>query len=68
MRSFIPRPRLKSPVVKRLAAHFNMKLIDIRLAQCEPSDLLGFPQIVNGKASYVPMDTFPLEDDPLPFD
>lgn len=56
----------KSSVVRQLAEHFGLKLIDIRLAQCEPSDLLGFPQIINGKATYVPMDTFPLENDPLP--
>lgn len=38
----------------------------MRLSQCDPTDLLGFPQITNGKAGYVPMDTFPLEHDPVP--
>lgn len=56
----------KTSIARQLAAELNLKVIDIRLAQCDPTDLNGFPQIVNGKASYVPMDTFPLEGDELP--
>ncbi len=50
-----------------IAAEFNLKVIDLRLSQCDPTDLLGFPHIENGKASYVPMATFPISGDPLPF-
>jgi len=56
----------KTSIARQLAADLNLKVIDIRLAQCDPTDLNGFPQITNGKASYVPMDTFPLEGDELP--
>ena len=68
----------KSDLVREIAAQFNLKLIDLRLAQCDITDLNGFPQIqpaildsegkvlYAAKASYVPMDTFPLEGEPLP--
>lgn len=58
----------KSAIAKQLAEEFNLKLIDVRLAQCDPPDLLGFPQICEktSKAHYVPMSTFPLEGDEPP--
>jgi hypothetical protein len=56
----------KSAIVKQIAAEYNLFLIDLRLSQCDPTDLLGFPQIHNGRAGYVPMDTFPIEGDELP--
>jgi len=36
------------------------------LSQCDPTDLLGFPTVTEGKASYCPMDTFPIAGDDLP--
>lgn len=58
----------KSSIVKQIAEEFNLKLIDIRLSQCDPTDLLGFPDIdrESNKARYVPMNTFPLENDKVP--
>lgn len=58
----------KSDLFKSIAKQFNLKLIDLRLAQCDPTDLLGFPHIDKDarRASYVPMSTFPLEGDDLP--
>lgn len=58
----------KSAIIKALAKKFNLKLIDIRLAQCEPTDLNGFPYVSDstGRASYAPMDVFPLESDSVP--
>jgi len=58
----------KSAIVRGIADKCNLKLIDIRLSQCDPCDLLGFPDIDRkaGKASYVPMDVFPLEGDKIP--
>lgn len=58
----------KSSIIKQLAEEFNLEVIDLRLAQCDPTDLLGFPSINKdgSKAGYVPMDTFPIEGDPLP--
>lgn len=58
----------KSSIVKQFADENKLYLIDIRLAQCDPTDLNGFPAInkETEKAYYVPMDMFPLEDDPIP--
>jgi hypothetical protein len=56
----------KSAIVHHIAKQYNLKVIDMRLSQCDPTDLLGFPQIVGGKAGYVPMSTFPLDTDDVP--
>ena len=58
----------KTSVIRQMAEALNLKVIDIRLSQCDTTDLNGFPSIdkVTGKASYLPMDTFPLEGDSLP--
>lgn len=58
----------KSELVHAIAKTFNLKLLDLRLAQCDPTDLLGFPTVdkETGRAGYMPMDTFPLQGDPLP--
>ena len=62
----------KSALAKQLAIQNQLKLVDIRLSQCDPADLQGFPMILpetaSGvvKAGYVPMDIFPVEGDPLP--
>jgi len=58
----------KSSMLHAVAEELNLKIIDIRLAQCDPTDLLGFPAIndESGKATYRPMDMFPLEGDPIP--
>lgn len=58
----------KSQIYQQVADAYNLKLIDIRLSQCDVTDLNGFPQIKGNKAGYVPMDTFPIEGDPLPKD
>lgn len=58
----------KSDVVRQVAEHFNLKLIDFRLAQCDPTDLNGFPHTdeKTGRSSYKPMTVWPLKGDPLP--
>lgn len=58
----------KSSISKTIAANENLKVIDLRLSQCDPTDLGGFPMINSSKskASYVPMDTFPIEGDEVP--
>jgi hypothetical protein len=57
----------KSSIFAQVADYFNLGLIDVRLAQCDPTDLNGFPtKMENGKASYMPMDTFPIQGDDLP--
>lgn len=57
----------KSSIVHQIAKDYNLKVIDLRLSQCDPTDLMGFPNIKGDKACYVPMETFPVEGDPLPF-
>lgn len=58
----------KSEIVHALAKAYGLKLIDFRVAQADPVDLLGFPRIdpVTGKGSYAPMETFPIESDAIP--
>lgn len=56
----------KSDIAKNVAKKFNLKLIDIRLAQCDSTDLNGFPKLDGKKAGYVPMSTFPIEGDSIP--
>jgi hypothetical protein len=58
----------KSAIFHQIAKELNLKTIDVRLAQCDPTDLLGFPSVdeATGKAFYRPMDIFPLEGDPIP--
>jgi gp24 len=56
----------KSAIVKAIAEENELELIDLRLAQCEPSDLLGLPKVGEVKATYQPMSMFPLEGDEIP--
>lgn len=56
----------KSAIVHDIAKQYSLKVIDMRLAQCDPTDLMGFPTIDAGKARYMPMATFPLSTDPIP--
>lgn len=58
----------KSSLFKQTADNFGLDLIDMRLSQCDPTDVNGFPRIdpETGRASYAPMSTFPLEGDSLP--
>lgn len=56
----------KSSVVKKFAEDHNLKLIDVRLSQMEPTELLGYPHKVGGKTTYIPFDIFPLASDEIP--
>jgi MoxR-like ATPase len=56
----------KSQIYQQIADKFKLLLIDVRLSTCDLTDLTGFPAINGNKASYVPMDTFPLEGDEIP--
>lgn len=58
----------KSQIVHAIAAKYNLKVIDLRLAQCDPVDLMGFATIdkVTGKGRYAPMEAFPIEGDQIP--
>lgn len=56
----------KSALINQIAKERNLEVIDVRLSQCDSSDLLGIPNFNGKKASYHPMDIFPLEGDPIP--
>jgi len=56
----------KSDIVRSIAEEYNLKLIDIRLSQCEPQDLQGLIAYTEDKSKfkYVPLDLFPIEESP----
>lgn len=57
----------KSAMVHAIAAKHNLKVIDIRLSQEDPTTINGFPDIANGRSDYLPPKRFPLEHlDELP--
>ena len=56
----------KSSIVKSIANKYNLELIDVRLSQLDPSDLLGLPTFNENKVKYKPVDLFPLETDEIP--
>ncbi|NRA77177.1 MAG: ATP-binding protein [Pseudoalteromonas sp.] len=60
----------KSAVAKDIANEWDLKLIDVRLSQCDPTDLNGFisTNAEKTKCGYLPIDTFPIEGDKLPVD
>jgi hypothetical protein len=63
----------KSAITQEIADEWNLKLIDIRLTEYDPTELNGYPFILNPdaerhlvRAGHVPMITFPTEHDELP--
>lgn len=56
----------KSSVMQQIAKDFRLKLIDVRLSQCTPEDLNGFPMRQGNKATFTPFDIFPLEGEEIP--
>jgi len=56
----------KSQIVYQIAEKYDLQVIDLRLSQCDPTDLAGFPTINGNRADYVPMQHFPIEGDALP--
>lgn len=63
----------KSAVCAEIARHWKLKLIDIRLTEYDPTELNGYPFILNPKdewhlikAGHVPMETFPTIHDKIP--
>lgn len=57
----------KSAVVKQIAEEFGLQLIDLRLSQCAPEDLMGLPmRNAQGRAEFAPFAMFPIKGDPKP--
>lgn len=56
----------KSDIFRKIAKQFGLKMIDHRLSTSDPTDLSGFPTIIDGKASYTPFDLFPVKGTEVP--
>ena len=56
----------KSSLAKSIAKRNNLKVIDLRLTELDSSDLNGLPYFKDGKSTFLPFDTFPLKDSPIP--
>jgi hypothetical protein len=56
----------KSDIFRQIAKKYRLYLIDLRLSQLDPVDLNGFGSAKGDRGTYLPMDIFPLEGDPLP--
>ena len=56
----------KSDIVRQIGKRFNLKVIDIRLSQYDPTELGGFPMLAGNKAKHVPMEIFPIKSDSVP--
>ena len=58
----------KSDAAQKFAEEHRLKVIDLRLSQCTPEDLQGFPMRDGNKAVFTPFSLFPLEGEDLPKD
>lgn len=56
----------KSEIVKEMADKYQLEVIDIRLSQVSPFDLLGYPKDVKNRMEYLPLADMPIESDPIP--
>ncbi len=56
----------KSSLMNQVAKDYQLKLLDLRLSQCTPEDLQGYPMRNGNKATFTPFDIFPLEGEEIP--
>lgn len=58
----------KSSLIHQIAHDGNFKVLDLRLAGCDPTDINGYPYLdpKTGAFTQVALDAFPLCDRPLP--
>lgn len=57
----------KSEITQGIADEYRLKVLDLRLSQCDITDLNGLPRFTaDGRAEYAPFTSFPLEGDDLP--
>jgi hypothetical protein len=58
----------KSSIVQKIAKEYKLKVIDLRLSQCAPEDLMGLPIRDGDKATFASFDMFPVVGDKVPDD
>lgn len=57
----------KSDLARLLAKQLDLFLVDLRLAEREATDILGYPRInSNNRSEYFPFEEIPLENDAIP--
>ena len=56
----------KSAIIRQIAKEAKLLVIDLRLGQCDPTDLLGFPNIEGGRSVYHPPKDIPIVGDKIP--
>ena len=57
----------KSDIIREIAKQFRLKIFDMRMSQCEPVDMQGYPGTTdNGRMTFFAPEYFPLEADPVP--
>jgi hypothetical protein len=56
----------KSDLIKSIAEEYNLKVVDHRLSTSDPTDMSGLPNIKGDKATFLPFDIFPTENDEVP--
>lgn len=56
----------KSNIVAQIAEDFGLELIDLRLSQCAPEDLMGLPMRNGEFATFAPFEMFPTTKTKIP--
>lgn len=61
----------KSNIIRDVAKQFNLKVIDIRVSQCEPVDMQGYPGVITDgnnmrRMTFHIPEYFPIEGDSIP--
>lgn len=57
----------KSGIIRGIAKEFKLKVIDLRVSQCESVDMQGFPGTTpEQRSTFLPPEYFPLEHDEVP--
>ena len=54
----------KSQIIAQIAKELKMKFVDIRLAQFEPSEIRGIPQVKDGVTKWARADFLPMSTEP----
>ena len=56
----------KSDIIRTIADLFKLKVIDLRVSQCEPLDMQGYPGVIDGRMTFHIPEYFPIETDKVP--